>query len=559
MKRKNTTRNALITSIISMLLCVSMLVGTTFAWFTDEVTSGRNTIASGNLDVVLEYKNDWDDEWKPVDENTKIFKDGALYEPGYTEVVFLRVSNAGSLALKYNLTVDVYEETPSTNVNDEEFKLSDYLQVGTYIQDEYNGDANYADILMPIMFGSREAALGSVTLGKLADFDGSLASSRPLLPGDKTAQVMAVVLTMPETVGNEANHKTGVAAPQITLGVKLLAAQYTHEEDSFDNQYDADADWTQPVKRNEITNLEELRAAAAAGGEYYLADNVTIGAEEVAVAVNNDFVLYLDGYSIDASAMAGRPFELADGVDFTINGEVSNDYTSNVEGQEAVLLGTYGLINIPADNNATITLNGGKYVGATDNGSFIKPRGTGAVSITMNDVVAIDQSSNGSYLIHAGDYAGTQFEMVVNGGYYESYAGFNVPYADIKGATIVATGDGLSPALAAQYTTKSTVVGIWAEDCVIKAAGCAVYVANGSVVNLKNVDITVEDPAADYVMRHASSGGTINAENLMNNGTAVVDKTTLKQAGLYGATGKVRNNPAIINLDGEEVYYKLSA
>ena len=36
MKRKNLTRNALFTSIISLLLCVSMLVGTTFAWFTDE-------------------------------------------------------------------------------------------------------------------------------------------------------------------------------------------------------------------------------------------------------------------------------------------------------------------------------------------------------------------------------------------------------------------------------------------------------------------------------------------------------------------------------------------
>ena len=51
MKRKNATRSALLTSIISLLLCVSMLVGTTFAWFTDEVKSGTNLIAAGNLDV----------------------------------------------------------------------------------------------------------------------------------------------------------------------------------------------------------------------------------------------------------------------------------------------------------------------------------------------------------------------------------------------------------------------------------------------------------------------------------------------------------------------------
>ena len=56
MKRRNATRSALFTSIISLLLCVSMLVGTTFAWFTDEVVTGMNTIAAGNLDVEL-YAN----------------------------------------------------------------------------------------------------------------------------------------------------------------------------------------------------------------------------------------------------------------------------------------------------------------------------------------------------------------------------------------------------------------------------------------------------------------------------------------------------------------------
>ena len=121
MKSRNATRSALFTSIISLLLCVSMLVGTTFAWFTDEVASGINQIASGNLDVVLEYKNNWDEEWKPVDQNTKIFKEGALYEPGYTEVVYLRVSNAGSLALKYLLSFNIANQESSTNVYGDEF------------------------------------------------------------------------------------------------------------------------------------------------------------------------------------------------------------------------------------------------------------------------------------------------------------------------------------------------------------------------------------------------------------------------------------------------------
>ncbi len=242
MKRKNMTRNALFTSVLSLLLCVSMLVGTTFAWFTDSVTSGVNVIASGNLDVVLEYKTDWADEWQPVDQNTKIFKEGALYEPGYTEVVFLRVSNAGSLALKFDLAVNVSSEASSINVNDESFKLSDYLMAGAYVQDEFVAGANNADILMPTMFATRDAAKGYANT-KLSEFKSLLSSDveHVILPGEDTAQVAALVLTMPETVGNEANHKTGGAAPQITLGISLQATQVPHEVDSFDANYDKDA------------------------------------------------------------------------------------------------------------------------------------------------------------------------------------------------------------------------------------------------------------------------------------------------------------------------------
>ena len=51
-----TTKRALFSSVMALILCFSMLVGTTFAWFTDEVKSGVNQIVAGNLDVELEYK-----------------------------------------------------------------------------------------------------------------------------------------------------------------------------------------------------------------------------------------------------------------------------------------------------------------------------------------------------------------------------------------------------------------------------------------------------------------------------------------------------------------------
>ena len=243
MKNTKTTKRALLSSVVALLLCFTMLLGTTFAWFTDSATSGRNVIQSGNLDVVLEYKTDWNDDWKTVDKDTKIFKDGATYEPGYTEVVFLRVSNAGSLALKYNLNVNVYGETTSTNVYDEGFSLKDYLEVGYYVQDEYSSGVNYADILIPTMFGTRESALKNVTTNKLSVDTGVIRADSPVLAGTDTAQVVAIVLTMPETVGNEANYKTGTNAPTIQLGVSLLATQHTDEEDSFGNDYDKNAEY----------------------------------------------------------------------------------------------------------------------------------------------------------------------------------------------------------------------------------------------------------------------------------------------------------------------------
>ncbi len=66
-----------------------MLIGTTYAWFTDSVSSGNNIIQASNLDVKLEYRTKWSDIWQEVDENTKVFKEGALYEPGILKLYIL--------------------------------------------------------------------------------------------------------------------------------------------------------------------------------------------------------------------------------------------------------------------------------------------------------------------------------------------------------------------------------------------------------------------------------------------------------------------------------------
>ena len=220
MKKK---RTALLTSILALLLCVSMLVGTTFAWFTDSVSSGSNVIAAGVLDVELEQLVDG--KWIPVNESTNVFDEDALWEPGYTQVVYLRVRNAGDLALKYQLGVNIASETGSVNVKGNPFVLSDYIEYGTV-----------QGVQTP--FASREAARAAVT--ETSILSNGYAQQETLLPGAEP-DYLALVVFMPETVENDANYATGAPAPQINLGIQLTATQQTEEIDSFDNQYDANA------------------------------------------------------------------------------------------------------------------------------------------------------------------------------------------------------------------------------------------------------------------------------------------------------------------------------
>lgn len=90
MKTKRVAKSALLMSALALVLCVSMLVGTTFAWFTDSVTSKNNIIKAGNLDVTLEYSVDGT-TWTAVEEATSLFSENSLWEPGHTEFVYLRV------------------------------------------------------------------------------------------------------------------------------------------------------------------------------------------------------------------------------------------------------------------------------------------------------------------------------------------------------------------------------------------------------------------------------------------------------------------------------------
>lgn len=218
MNRKNATRKALLLSVISLLLCCTMLVGTTFAWFTDSVTSGLNSIVAGNLDIELEYSKDATN-WDSVSGKTDLFS-GALWEPGHTEVVYLRLTNKGTLALNYQLGINVKSETPAKNVEGKDFKLSDYIQFGIV-----EGQST--------AFASRAAAVAAVTNGKPLNAGYTKASA---MTAQNETAALALVVYMPESVGNEANYRG--TAPQIELGINVVASQKTQESDSFGTDYD---------------------------------------------------------------------------------------------------------------------------------------------------------------------------------------------------------------------------------------------------------------------------------------------------------------------------------
>lgn len=269
MTKKNSTKRSLIMSVLTLVLCMSMLIGSTFAWFTDSVVSRNNIIKSGNLDVVLEYSLDGE-TWAEVTDDTSLFKEDDLWEPGHTVAVALRVKNAGTLALKYALSTKVYLEKEGTNVYGETFKLSDYLEV---YYGEPQGAGQVADIITSLVMGGRQAALGNGTYMTKSDFNKELGGDPELTPEEE--HVMFLAITMPTTVGNEANYKTGTAAPYIQFGVDLYATQTPYEEDSFGNDYDKDATYDEVPLAEVVDNgpVEDLYVESLFGGGLFDENN----------------------------------------------------------------------------------------------------------------------------------------------------------------------------------------------------------------------------------------------------------------------------------------------
>ena len=231
-KKVGGTKRALLTSVLALVLSLAMLAGTTFAWFTDTASTGVNRIVSGNLDVGLKY---WGvDEngrktWLTAENSEDLFDKNALWEPGYTQIVYLKVKNDGNLALTYAMQITPVRETVGINVDGEEFKLSDYIKFGWTT---FTVDGDGAPVAL-----DREAAQTGVGDGAQLGTTLHRKAADPMAADAE--ELVALVAWMPENVGNEANYST--VQPTIELSLKVLATQAAVESDSFDETYDRDA------------------------------------------------------------------------------------------------------------------------------------------------------------------------------------------------------------------------------------------------------------------------------------------------------------------------------
>ena len=231
-KKVGGTKRALLTSVLALVLSLAMLAGSTFAWFTDTASTGVNRIVSGNLDVGLQYWGVGEDgkkTWLTAENSEELFDKNALWEPGYTQIVYLKVKNNGNLALTYAMQITPVHETVGVNVDGEEFKLSDYIKFGWRT---FTVDGAGAPVAL-----DREEAQDIVGGGAQLGTTLHRQAAEPMKASAE--ELVALVAWMPENVGNEANYST--VQPTIELSLKVLATQATVESDSFDNTYDRDA------------------------------------------------------------------------------------------------------------------------------------------------------------------------------------------------------------------------------------------------------------------------------------------------------------------------------
>ena len=417
MTSSKSTKRALISSTLAILMCVAMLIGTTFAWFTDTASTGVNKIVSGNLkvDIIGADSDSHIEKLNFTKAATTDAEAGAeiLWEPGcrYLTEGF-RIANKGNLALKWKAQVN----TGTTAANEGNFDLLDVID----------------------FYLVTKAADGTETETALDEFTGNLKKT-------ETSDVYYIKGVMQTTAGNDYQ---GLTLDGISITV--VATQDTVENDSFNNQYDKDAEY--PIL---VTTGDQLQAAvnnATAPVNIVLTNSITTN--NFVIPADKDVTLDLNGRTVtnagshtilnkghltltDSSAdKSGQIISLKGNTAALRNGD---NAVCVVEGGTISRDGANGNTWHVVENFGKMTFNGGKVVLKNGNGfaitngwNYFDPGASTTHAVMEINALELDTDSSGikncrygdltvndvtvtstGYWALSNDYLGT---AVINGG-----------------------------------------------------------------------------------------------------------------------------------------------
>lgn len=325
MKRSSTTKKALFISTCALLFSMLMMAGSTFAWFTDSVSTGTNRITTGKLDVQLLHTNQHVTSAKEVGQDTLLFTDEGGnpidWEPGAIAYENFTVENSGDLALNYRLALDLNNANTIAGTNR---SLKDVLKVKVV-----KGGVKADDV-------SENALQGAEGFVSVTDGQISIpvqvqdpAEQKLLQKGSKGASSKTygvIVYWQPDPEKdyeyNLSNYpdkdadgkpidKTsdGKAELSIDLGVSLGATQAPEESDSNGNDYDSNAIY--PVSNE--SELEQALKNVNKGDVVELTGNITLTAP---LPITEDVTIR----SVGGAAISGEAFEVSPSADVTLQG-----------------------------------------------------------------------------------------------------------------------------------------------------------------------------------------------------------------------------------------------
>ena len=299
MTRSSITKKALFISTCALLFSMLMMAGSTFAWFTDSVSTGSNKITTGSLEVKLLHTNDKVKDEAEVTQKTRLFTDengkAISWEPGAVAYENFTVKNVGDLALNYRLALDLNNANTIKGTTDGK-SLKDVLKVkvvkGGVSDDNVTKEA-LADTDMTKFIAVKDITNGQLSIPGAA---GDTAEPQKLTPKETTnssSDTYGVILYWQPNADtdyeyNLANYpdkdSTGKSIDKtsdgkdrlsIDLGISLGATQAMEESDSSGNDYDREA--TYPAG-----NASELQTAlekASNGATIELTGNIALNGD----------------------------------------------------------------------------------------------------------------------------------------------------------------------------------------------------------------------------------------------------------------------------------------